>query len=332
MEYLRKHLSLILKLLVSVGILGYLATKIDWEKLSQVMREADPLKIAIAGLIMAPTFALGAWRWQWLLQVQKIEMSFREALQLSLIGQFFNAFLLGVTGGDVVKIFYAAKRAPEQRSAAALSVVVDRVVGLFALLVIGTILTLGEGAFLMSTPKTQAALYLFLLAAAGGLVFSGLILTLPRWGNQAWVTDAIAKLPLSSTLYNIREACLRFAVRPGVLAQGLAISCILQMISFSANYMLAQAMGLDLPVWAFLAWQPIVIFLMAVPISISGLGVREGLVVIFLGLFGVDYNHAIAFSLAWFGLTLAWSLVGGLVYLAHRSPTDHLGQIAESQT
>ena len=79
-----------------------------------------------------------------LLGVHGVHLSYWRIFELTMIGQFFSAFLLGTTGGDVIKIFYAARAVPQRRAAVAFTVIVDRVIGLVALLLFGVALSIAK--------------------------------------------------------------------------------------------------------------------------------------------------------------------------------------------
>ena len=136
MEFLRRHLGLILRVAISASILGWLAHKIEWAELGHRIQSADPGWIALAIVLFGITLFISALRWQVLLRVQEIVLKFVPIFQVSMIGQFFNSFLLGTTGGDVARVLYIAQLAPHKKSAAGLSVIFDRVIGLIALIVL----------------------------------------------------------------------------------------------------------------------------------------------------------------------------------------------------
>jgi uncharacterized membrane protein YbhN (UPF0104 family) len=87
------------------------------------------------------------------------------------------------------------------------------------------------------------------------------------------------------------------------------------------GYCIALAMGLRLPLLTFCSIILIVNMLIALPVSISGFGVREGLFIMFFGLLHIDRDHAFAFSLTFFSINLLWSLIAGPFYFLYRHET-----------
>jgi uncharacterized protein (TIRG00374 family) len=98
------------------------------------MARANYLWLVLACVLFGVTYMLAAVRWWFLMRVQKINVSLRVAAALTLIGQFYNSFMLGAIGGDIVKVVYLQKYAPRQKTQAALSIVMDRVLGPLRLL------------------------------------------------------------------------------------------------------------------------------------------------------------------------------------------------------
>lgn len=81
-----------------------------------------------------------------------------------------------------------------------------------------------------------------------------------------------------------------------------------------AGFLVARAFGMVVSVWTLFLFIPVATAALLVPISISGLGVREGIFVALLGQVGVSAAHATAFSLAWYSLDFALALAGGVIY------------------
>jgi uncharacterized membrane protein YbhN (UPF0104 family) len=86
-----------------------------------------------------------------------------------------------------------------------------------------------------------------------------------------------------------------------------------------------RALDLDVPVAAVIAFCPAVLMLQVLPISFSGLGVREGALVLFFHSFGVSNAQAVAAGLLWWGCMVAVSMLGAPAFALgnrHSSPRD----------
>src|SRR5262249_13740139 len=112
----------VIRWVVTITVIAYLLHKIDWPVLLAEMKRADFGWLAVACALYGVTFILAAIRWWLLLRVQSIAIPLRVVSALTLIGQFFNTFMLGSIGGDVVKMVYLQRYAPTRRTHATLTI------------------------------------------------------------------------------------------------------------------------------------------------------------------------------------------------------------------
>lgn len=265
---------------------------------------------------------LQTWRWGLLLRVQGIDFGWVRTLRVYMIGLFFNLFMLGATGGDVVKIYYAMRETSSRKEAAFLSVLVDRMMGLLGLIVITALFVGLRWAELTAHPMTRSLLGVLaaVMGAMLGMVVFGFIVDrfglagkLPKW------------LPLHARIVEFASAFSVYARDGRVLAATFTLSAVCHIFNFLAFYFAARALG------SFLGWSglvdvfsvmPIILTISALPISLAGMGVREGLFENMFGeLFGKGspaYAIAVPMSLLGFFMTVFWGVVGGIVYFLYR--------------
>lgn len=79
---------------------------------------------------------LSSVRWQWLLSALKTDMNFKTILDINMIGAFGSVFLLGSVGGDAMRAYYASNQMPHMKTKVLLSLIIDRIIGLVALLIL----------------------------------------------------------------------------------------------------------------------------------------------------------------------------------------------------
>jgi uncharacterized protein (TIRG00374 family) len=267
---------------------------------------------------------ISAIRWQILLRVQNLKMSFRRVFGLTMIGVFFNFFIPGGTGGDAVKMFYLVKETPGRRGMAILSVVVDRLIGLLALIVFAGVLIGLKWQWLRTAPATEPWLYLALGVLVASLLFLaatfvvtgfGLVHRLPpRFPGR----DKIAEMAMAYNVYG------RAIIPCGV---AFVLSIIAHIGYFGVFYCAIRSLatsGMEIPTLAkFYAIMPIIGTITSLPISIGGVGWREKLFETFLGgLLSASAGVAVAISSMGYLMTLAWGLVGGVIYMCYR-PSEH---------
>ena len=321
MEFLRRRLGLILRTLVSVALIWWLVHKMDWSQLWPIVRTVDPRWLVSGFFCFAPVLLVVSWRWRMLLGVHGVHLKFWRVFELTMIGQFFSAFLLGTTGGDVIKIFYVARAVPQRKAAVSFTVIVDRVIGLVAMLLLGCALSLSCVSLLLSKHETRISTGIFYLAALGGVVASLLACAGPFLLRYEGLRARLKRLPYihrAASLYLAYETTAR-AARANFLA--LVGSMPSQICLCGMGYCIFRALHLEAPFMVFSAILLMVCMLISLPVSIGGLGVREYLFITYFSLLGIDKEHAFAFSITFFALNMLWSLAGAPFYFLYRHET-----------
>lgn len=326
----KKSLLTLMQVAVTLGLLWWVFH--DPEKRAQMaeaLRQASWAWLWVGVGVFFGCTVLATVRWKILLAVQDIRMTWFRTWQLFMIGAFFNLFMLGSTGGDVVKMFLTMREAPDNRGAALLSVFMDRVIGMMALILI----SLGFLYFrydLLSHSQASSALLttlLWLLAAsvfvtAGMFVGSafGWVHYLPRW------------TPMRGRIVELSAACHQYATSWRLTIWAFLVSFPLFGMFFITFYCAARAFTDQLGLVDIFSVLPIVAVITAIPISVSGIGLRESLFVSLLAPFGVTAAVATLISVTGFLINTAGSLAGGLVFLLYRSSrheTINLRDMAE---
>ncbi len=119
-------------------------------------------------------------------------------------------------------------------------------------------------------------------------------------------------------LGRVREAVSSFRGKRGALGGALALSLLLQVNVVIAYYLLAQSLGLPVPFLNYFLIIPAALLVLMAPVSINGIGLREGAFVFFLGLYGIGRDEAVAFAWIAYGVLLIQGVLGGLVYAFRR--------------
>lgn len=287
--------------------------------LAAKLRSAEPLSCALAFLLMGGMLGLGVIRWQMVLRVHGLQLPLGLATRLSLIAHFFNAFLLGTAGGDVAKAYYAARETHHKKTEAVVAVFVDRIIGLWAMLLFGGIMILPNYR-LFERPglRTAVAMLVAMLAGATGFVFLAF-----RGGvSKAWpgARVRLRRLPKGERLEQVLDSCRIFGQSPGFVSRALGISFLVNLLMVWQFVVLANGLHIAVPAVTLHLVVPVVICISALPISPSGLGVRENLFVHLLAApaIGVPATSALSLSLLAYAMSLAWSVIGGLAYMTFK--------------
>ena len=296
-----------------------------WRVLCLINPWAGLLSVGFMGL----TILLGVLRWRMVLRVQGLDLPFTRAAEISIVGHFFNSFLLGSTGGDLLKAYYAARETHHKKTEAVVTVFVDRLLGLFAMLLFACLMMPLNFALLSDHGKLRL-LALFIVAMMLGC---GVVLGLSLWGgvSRQWpaAREWLRRFPKAEVLERSLDSCRRFGREWSFLFWSMAISMALNVVCVLQFIALAWGLGLPISPTALFVIVPIVICISALPITPSGLGVRENLYVIMLAAPAINIaaTHALSLSLLAYAGSLFWSLVGGVVYVCLKQ-TQHLAEVA----
>jgi uncharacterized protein (TIRG00374 family) len=294
-----------------------------WKTLTEIEPRAFGLSIVLMGGIIF----LGVVRWRMVLQVQGLDLPFGRALEITLVAHFFNSFLLGATGGDLMKAYYAARETHHRKTEAVVTVFVDRLVGLWAMVLFAGLMMVPNVSLLRKLDNVGIVSVLVIL----GMLFGcSLILSLAFWGglSRRWsgARAFLRRLPKGTWMERSLDSCRRFGQTPYFLLRTLAISMLLNALVVWQWWIVGRGLGLSIPFGILMMVVPMVICIAALPVTPSGLGVRENLFVNLLHkLTLTPASQGLSLSLLAFAGSLLWSLVGGVVYLLLRD-RHHLGE------
>lgn len=301
--------SLGLGLLVYLGVSG----SINWRALLGLLR-AWPVTVA-ALLILFLDTALMAWRLSLLLKPRGFFLPIECSLRLTLIGIFFNLFLLGATGGDVVKLFYATQGNPGRRTEVATIVLLDRVVGMFALLILPLLLAPIFPHLFASSPILRHLLRLVTMLAIAMLV--GLMICFSsRVRNLRLVSWIFEKVPggayvetIFDTVHNYRHDLHTLSASAGIALITHVLATVVTLLSMRA----INPVGFS---WAMAALIPLGHLANSLPLTPGGLGVGEAA---FRALFTLGgLTGGAEALLGWRMLNVLIGLLGALFYLRGR--------------
>ena len=314
---LRQYLFLLGKVVFAGGILWWLFGKIDAGMLWGLLLAAKPAPMAFALGFGVVIILIAAWRWRRLLGVFGIEAPLGALFCIAWIGQFFLLFLPGPIGDDASRMVYISRAAPGRAGEACLSVMLDRAIGLGSVLVLCLFVVPLQWAVLRLTSQTFWLAGAVFCAGLGFLVAGLLFLVLAR------------PLPPGDGIFGllpagrIRSELVRLwnlgAGNKRAVSQVFAAAVSIQLLNCITFWLAGASVGIDVPLLAWASFVPVILASNVLPVTIAGLGVREYLLVLFLGVVGqVGAEQAMAASLVVFAAMVAVSSLGGLVYVFYR--------------
>ncbi|MDQ2868863.1 MAG: flippase-like domain-containing protein [Verrucomicrobiota bacterium] len=322
---MKKIALAIIQLAVTSAVLCYVFWDGDKrEKMLVALRLADYRWIAVAVFAYIIVEAAAAVRWHVLLKVQDIRLSVPRVSGLFLIGMFFNQFLPGGTGGDIIKSYLLLKETPGKKAGALLAVLFDRLIGLVALVTITGILVILRYQWLAQKPETRG--YLYFLLVTLGFSITGLLTSFAISGFNLfkYLPD---RFPGREKMLETSVAYHLYAHHwPGTLL-AFGFSIVAHLATFTTFLCVAYAFHANVHVVDFFAVMPIERTISALPISFAGVGLREHVLQVMLhGLCGVPEAVAVLIGSMSFLVMLTCCLPGGPVYFFYK-PSGATGHV-----
>lgn len=295
---------------ITLGILAALVLIVDVESVFAILLTADLHLLGLALLVALSDRALMIGKWIPLARVLVPSVRIVPAVKAYLGASFASLFLPSSVGGDAVRA-YAMGRNRDQITEIVVSIVVERALGFVGLTVIaGTMLLVVLG----SVPEAGRILFWVLATAVVGC----LLLILPVFvgrpsGSEHREDGWWGKL---RSLWNrVLTGYRRYADHPGLLSTVGLLSTLEQLFPIAIIWILARALDVPAGIYAVAVAMPISMFLMRLPIAIDGIGLVEGALVYFLGLFGVAADQALAIAVAYRAVTTI-AILPGAVFLS----------------
>lgn len=300
-----KHLFTLLRIGLAAALLIYLGRSgsIDWSSLTGLASAWQYTVMAALLFILGNLFL--AWRLQILVNARALRLSFPAAFRLTFIGLFFNTYLPGATGGDIVKIYYASKGNPGQRTEVITILLLDRFIGLFCLLTLPLLLA----PFFLDMIRSQAILQALLGASL--LISTGIVVTVTIALMTGLVDSRLflwfyEKLPLGDLLRRILTTVTAYRNNKIVILQAVMFSFMVQLLTIGVSLSIAEAtnpLGADSKMIALI---PLGFLANSLPVTPGGIGVGEAAMDNLFGLFSLDGGAE---------LVLGWRLIMVLVGL-----------------
>ena len=318
----RRRLNLrgLAQAIIGIVALALVVMRSDAHGLMEALRNT---RVGYLPLAVAASFAvtwLMAYRWRAILAARQLHFSTRRLFGYYLIGIFFTSFVPGGgVSGDVARLIYV-DREVRDKALVLSTLVYERLIGVFILLLIGLAATLVTRAGGRTDPQSDPMIYaseailglafIAIAALMSGYVSSRLARLIRAIGRRIRIVrlaEAAAR-----TLESISE--LR---RDGALLFRTSMISVLIRIVWSLGcYVVAWAMGLPIGLLTLFAFISLVDLVRLMPISVGGLGVREWAVIVLFGTLGITREQALTFSILAFAPIYLNAIVGGLLYIS----------------
>lgn len=307
--FARAGRSTLIRLVITAAILAYLATRIDMAEAARAVAAIRlPHLLTVLGLV-AIDRAVMVLRWILLLRASGIAISSRDATRLFLVSSFVGSFLPAGVGADAARAYGLAREATSGSEALA-SVAVDRLLGVLSLVVMGAV------GLVVWAPDGRGD---WRITAAVVVVAGACVAVF--WADQwlRWLVPAHRhEGSVTRRVLRLSDAVSRYRNRRGVLVHVMAWSLVVQLLRITQAYTLALGLGMTVPFSYFLLFMPIGLLMLLLPISVSGFGLPQAVIVWLLRPMGVPDSSSFALSTLILLTGLAGNLPGLWLWLRSR--------------
>ena len=301
----KNHLILAAKFAVTSGLIYWVLRNVELDSLSSRLETLSPsFFVGATLLVLFQNAIVVTWRWERVVATIDAALPPWRLLKAVVISLFFNQVLPSTVGGDGMRV-WLLHGLGRPIGLAFRSVLIDRLLGVLGLLLLAMIGAL----YLLATLEDPGPAWVMALVSLGGLI---VIATAP------WVVRLLGWLPIDAvrrSLTAVANEVDMVAHSKPRLVQLVGVSILGQIALSGAVVLLAGGLGVPLEPVGALAVVPGVMIVSAIPISIAGWGLREGTMVVGLGLLGVSQGDAALVSIAFGLLLLIFGLLGGLLWL-----------------
>lgn len=292
-----------------------------WRKLTEI----NPLIFSCSLVIFIIAQIIIGFRWWLLLRSQSIFIPFVSTIRLHFLGLFYNNCMPGSVGGDLIRAWYVTKHT-DKRFEAVLCVFIDRIVGLFSTLIIAvffyTLFLRGENLGISARSESgffdtvkEHKVILVCLFGTIVFIFLGLLLYKKSREKLGKAFLSISKRILRAG-EKFRKAIFLYCKKPFTLLAAFGLTVILQIMTITGFWFVGLSLGIEVSIKYYYVFFTLTWVLGAVPVSIGGAVVVEGmLMMLFINFAGVAEDSALALALCQRFVWLLASLPGAVIHL-----------------
>lgn len=303
-----KCLLITVKLLVTAGLLMWLFRNIEIRFLVEIFSKLNILWLLFPLGLLFIGYALACYRWWLLLCGLGIRIPYIILKPVYYVGLFFNQLLPTGIGGDAVRTYSLYRQGFDLNKLAG-SAIIDRLFGFFTFVCIGII------GILLNNSLSRDYDLLLPVALFGVVVITGFSLTF--WSRSYKIIQHLLshfkRFRIVKFGIDIHELCHSYSRSPQLLLSVFVISVFISVIDIFVFISLGYMLQLKVPIMAYLAIIPVALLATSIPISLGGLGVREGVLVLLLLSAGADKQAAISLTILY--LPILWiSVLPGVFF------------------
>jgi glycosyltransferase 2 family protein len=290
------------KAIVSLSLMALLLYSVDLPKMKGTFLSADLSFLAVSVCLSFAAWLIATIKWQRLLAALGEHPSYGDLLSLNFISIFYSFFLPGQIGGEIAKGIRFASAGGKARHAIA-SITAERLTGLLVMLF------MAAGSIFYENPYVNLLGWCIL-----GISLVACVCVFLMGSKRLQGQPIVLRLvPARGTISRLVTCFEPYYQKPLSILEALLFSLVFQFLVVLIDYLVCLSLSIRIPFFTLVWIVAIVGILRALPISISGIGVREGGYVLLLGSYGVSSSQALSFSLIVFGISFIMGLTGGFL-------------------
>jgi len=314
---------ILLKILLSVLLFAYVIAKVSPRNVWATMRSADPSLLTLAAGVFLVSSLIGSWLWARLLRAQGVVIPYPRAASYYFVGLFFNNFLPSNIGGDIARISDASKHA-DHVSPVFSATLMERLIGVVSIGFLAVAASVAAFHRLHLYAVYGATLAVFLLAVAffASIFHRGILQAFER------PFRAVGAQRLERGIARLMDDLHGFRNEGGALAQAFVASTLVQISRIYVHYLVGVALGVRISLSYYFLFVPVLAALISLPISLNGIGVREGAAVVLFQTAGLSREQSFSIPFLTYVISVLISLLGGLIFIS-RTPRRAIGRRLE---
>jgi hypothetical protein len=300
-----------LRFVLSAMIIAFLFTKVDVSLFASIIAKANPVWLLVGLFLIFLEQIAVCVAWRAMLASKGYKIPFWTMLHIIIVSNFIGFVFPSTAGADVVRVFGLSKYI-DSASEAFSSMVIFRVSGYVLMFTIALISATLFADRLPDAPVIKAisiALAIGFLLGFLALIFSGKAL-----GILEIALKKIGMDNLYSKIETLYKAFSFYLGHKGAMKVAFVGALFMQLERIFYVYVISLALGLEIDMAAICLFVPMIMALTLIPVSISGIGVREGGYVFLFGYAGLSTAQAMSLSVLGFALAIFYVTLGGLVY------------------
>jgi uncharacterized protein (TIRG00374 family) len=308
------------KIALSLALFAFVVAKVSPGNVWGVVRNARPAFLYAAAGLFVFSNLIGSWLWARLLRAQGVPIPYRKAAAYYFVGLFFNNFLPSNIGGDIARISDASKYASRVSSVFS-ATLMDRLLGVLSIAALAVIASFASLDRFRLYAIYGAIVLVFAIALALFLsIFHRGILMAFEWPFRA-----LGLRTVEAAIGRLMDDLHGFRSQGGALRAAFLATTVVQVSRIYVHYLVGLSLGVRLAPGYYFLFVPVLAALVSLPISLNGLGIREGASVVLFQMAGLTREQAFTIPFLTYLLSVVISLVGGFIFVT-RSPRHALAR------